>query len=252
MDLRRREGKRVYEAVSRGIVVIRIHPALNETMKQEFPDRKALAALGQKVRERLARDPSVYRLPVEDAEIFAVGDFLDADECDVLVRLIDDVARPSTLYKGTEIEAYRTSYSGDVPQTEPQIRIVERRLSDLLGIDLGWGETVQGQRYAPGQEYRGHCDWFDVHADYWKGESRNGGQRSWTAMAYLNNVEEGGETEFTQLGFAIPPQRGSLVFWNNALPDGRTNPATLHAAKPVVRGVKYVITKWFRTRPWLG
>lgn len=219
-------------------------------MSEPFPDKKALATLGEKVRERLSRDASVYRLPVEDAEIFAVGDFLDADECESLMRLIDEVARPSTLYAGTEIEAYRTSYSGDVPRDDPQIRIVERRLSDLLGIDLAWSETVQGQRYTPGQEYREHCDWFDIGAAYWKDERLRGGQRSWTAMAYLNDVEEGGETEFIKLGFAIPPQKGSLVFWNNANPDGTTNPDTLHAAKPVVRGTKYVITKWFRTRRW--
>ena len=41
-----------------------------------------------------------------------------------------------------------------------------------------------------------------------------------------------------------------LVLWNNALPDGTVNDDTLHAATPVERGVKYVITKWFRTRPW--
>ena len=34
------------------------------------------------------------------------------------------------------------------------------------------------------------------------------------------------------------------------MPDGQPNNYTQHAALPVVRGVKYVITKWFRTRPW--
>lgn len=34
--------------------------------------------------------------------------------------------------------------------------------------------------------------------------------------------------------------------WNNLGADGQPNPATLHEALPVIRGLKYVITKWFR------
>ena len=65
-----------------------------------------------------------------------------------------------------------------------------------------------------------------------------------------HDVEEGGVTEFPRIGVSVPPEEGALMIWNNALPDGRPNPDTLHAALPVVRGVKYVVTKWFRTRPW--
>jgi hypothetical protein len=88
------------------------------------PDRKALAAVGSSVRKRLASDPSVYRVPVEGAEIFALADFLDARECAHIVALIDQVARPSELVNLTGDEAYRTSYSGDVPQTDPVVRAV--------------------------------------------------------------------------------------------------------------------------------
>ena len=69
-------------------------------------------------------------------------------------------------------------------------------------------------------------------------------------MVYLNSVEEGGETEFPKIGASVPPQAGVLIAWNNARIDGRTNPLTLHAARPVLRGSKYVITKWFRCRRW--
>lgn len=63
-------------------------------------------------------------------------------------------------------------------------------------------------------------------------------------------VEAGGATAFTTLGIAIEPQPGALLLWNNPLADGRPNEATLHAGTPVERGVKYVITKWYRTRTW--
>lgn len=214
-------------------------------------DRKPLAAIGESVRRRLANDPGVYRVPVEAAEIFAVADFLDPGECAHVIGMIDKVARPSDLHSDDpSYRNYRTSYSGDVDRNDAVIRAVERRLSDLMGIDLSWGETVQGQRYHPGQEFREHCDWFDVIQPYWQEEYRRGGQRSWTAMVYLNTVEDGGVTEFTRLGVTIPPQQGALLVWNNNLPDGTPNWDTMHAALPVVRGAKYVITKWFRGRRW--
>lgn len=212
-------------------------------------DRAALARLGETVRARLANDPSAYRVPVDTAELFAVGGFLHDFECDHLITLIDAVARPSSTFDVDE-GRYRTSYSGDVDSSDSFVRMIERRLSDLLGIDLDWGEAVQGQRYQPGQEFRAHHDWFDPSAFYWKDEVRRGGQRSWTAMAWLNIVEEGGETHFPELGISIAPQKGALLVWNNASPDGTANRATLHAGLPVVRGVKYIITKWFRTRTW--
>ena len=77
-----------------------------------------------------------------------------------------------------------------------------------------------------------------------------GGQRIATLIMYLNDVEAGGATAFTVLGFQIEPKPGVLLVWNNALPDGRPNEATLHAGTPVVRGAKYIITKWYRTRKW--
>ena len=54
-----------------------------------------------------------------------------------------------------------------------------------------------------------------------------------------------------ELGISDRPEPGALLIWNNADPDGVPNPYTLHAGTPVVRGVKYIITKWYRSRKWL-
>ncbi|MEO6093543.1 MAG: 2OG-Fe(II) oxygenase [Novosphingobium sp.] len=218
--------------------------------KRHFADQAPLARLGALVRRRLDADPHIYRLPTARAELYAIGGFLAPDECARLIAMIDDVARPSAVFDPESQNRYRTSHSGDVDPNDSFVRMIERRLGDLTGIDLAWGETVQGQRYEPGQEFRGHHDWFNIAAGYWPEEVRRGGQRSWTAMVYLNDVDEGGETQFPKLEISITPQAGALLVWNNALPDGSPNPDVLHAALPVVRGVKYVVTKWFRTRAW--
>lgn len=214
------------------------------------PDRAALARVGRQVRERLGADPGAYRIPTDMAEVFAVRDFLDPAECDKVIALIDGSARPSTIYDHGHGPDFRTSYSGDVDRNDPFVRMIERRIDDCLGLDPSFGETMQGQRYAPGQQFKGHYDWFWTRTEYWQGESKRGGQRSWTAMIYLNDVEEGGDTEFSRIGLSVPPQRGVLLAWNNMTAEGSPNFETLHAGTPVVKGVKYVITKWYRTRKW--
>jgi prolyl 4-hydroxylase len=213
-------------------------------------DRAALARVGALVRKRLLADPTVDRAPVDSVDIFSVDGFLAADECRHLMAMIDRVAQPSRTFDPENRDRYRTSYSGDVDATDSFVRMIERRLCDLLGLALDWGETLQGQRYEPGQEFREHYDWFDTGAAYWPAERTRGGQRSWTAMAYLNEVAEGGATVFERIGVHVRPRPGALLIWNNMLPDGRPNPDVLHAAQPVARGVKYVVTKWFRTRRW--
>lgn len=217
------------------------------------PDRAALARMGEQVRARLAMEPLAQKVPVETAEIWAIPEFLSAAECSRLIELVDATAVPSNTLQptgGREAGPWRTSYSGDVDRNDPFVRMVERRIDDLLGIAPENGETIQGQRYAVGQEFRIHMDWFWTGSGYWKQEKRRGGQRCFTAMVYLNDVEQGGETHFPNLGVTIPPQRGALIVWNNACPDGALNQDTIHAGLPVVHGTKWIITKWYRTRRW--
>ena len=223
--------------------------ALFRNRSVQISDTLALRRVGDMVRARLRADPGVYCLPFDKLEIFGVTDFLTPAECERLVAIIDSVARPSSTYSGTDASG-RTSYSGDVNPHDPFVLGLQRRIDDLMGIDPAFGETIQGQRYAPGQEFRGHFDHFLPSQSFWDAEQKRGGQRSWTAMAYLNAVEEGGTTDFPRIDLSIPPQPGALLIWNNMKPDGTPNPFAMHAGMPVVRGVKYVLTRWYRARPW--
>lgn len=213
-------------------------------------DTLAIAQLGATVRSRLEADPLAQTVSAEKVEMFGVTDFLSAEECDRLITMIDRFAEPSRVFDPDNPVKYRTSYSSDIDMSDPLVRTIDDRICGTLGIDPSWGENLQGQRYLPGQEFHSHYDWFHTGSDYWPQEQARGGQRSWTAMIYLNNEEEGGRTVFPNLGIAIPPQQGMLLMWNNALPNGLPNEDTLHAALPVVRGKKYIITKWFRARRW--
>ncbi len=220
------------------------------TAPEPVPDQQALARVGASVRARLAADPNVSPIANGAVELFAHGRFLAPAECAALCDMIDAVARPSALHEVAYDSGYRTSYSGDLDPEDSFVASISRRIDALLGVDPTIGEPVQGQRYLPGQQFKPHNDWFYTSEGYWPGEAARGGQRSWTAMAYLNAVEAGGATHFTQAGILIEPKPGVLLIWNNALPDGLPNEGTLHAGMPVAKGAKYVITKWYRTRAW--
>ena len=213
-------------------------------------DRDRLRRIGRKVRGRLDRDKAVRRIAVDKVEMWAAAGFFDPLECGRLIALIDAVAQPSKAYQVDYSTGYRTSYSGNLDPFHPLVQQLQRRLDTLLGIDPAHGETLQGQRYTAGQEFRPHTDWFPSNSPAWSAEQARGGQRSFTAMAYLNDVDDGGETDFPRLDIAVTPRAGTLLIWNNADEQGIPNPWTLHAGNPVVRGTKYVVTKWYRCGRW--
>lgn len=213
-------------------------------------DPRKLAWFGQVVRERLLRHPAVERIATDKAEVFRVRYFLKRRDCREIVRVINDRAAPSTLYDQNAQDGIRTSSTHHFGRHDPLTRSCEQYISDLMGIDDSFGETMQGQRYQAGQQYRHHFDFFHVGEGYWQSEAPRGGQRTWTAMIWLNEPREGGETDFPRLGHSFKPETGTLMLWNNMTAEGRPNTATLHAGMPVKRGIKHIITRWYRQEPW--
>lgn len=180
--------------------------------------------------------------------MFIVRDFLDPATCAAMIARIDARRRPSTIADDLGEAAFRTSETCDLDGREADVAMVDAATADLLGIDAAFGEPIQGQRYAPGQEFKPHTDTFEPgRADYFE-HCAEAGNRTWTAMVYLNDVEAGGATRFKSLGKTIQPERGKLLAWNNLLADGVPNPATLHQGMKVRSGTKYILTKWWRER----
>jgi len=195
---------------------------------------------------RLGVTPGVQRVPTRDLELFIVRGFLDPTTCSALIDRIDAKRRPSTIADDLGIANFRTSETCDLEWRDPVVGEVDRRIAELLGLPLTASEPLQGQRYAPGQEFKPHTDTFEPSGYDYLVHTAKSGQRTWTAMIYLNEPEDGGATRFKTIGKTVQPETGKLLAWNNLLPDGRPNSATLHQGMKVRRGTKYVLTKWFR------
>lgn len=200
--------------------------------------------------DRLRSQAGIQRVPSPRLELFILRNFLDPSECLALCELIDANRRPSTIADDQGIAQFRTSETCDLDPRHSLVAEVRQRLSELTGIPLSQAEPLQGQRYAAGQEFKPHTDTFNPDgADYFR-HCVEAGQRSWTAMLYLNQPEDGGATRFKAIGKTIQPETGKLILWNNLLADGSPNDATLHQGMKVRRGTKYVLTQWYRQHPF--
>ena len=207
-----------------------------------------MAGATEPVAARLTATPGAQRVPTRELELFVVRDFLDAAMRAALIARIDERRRPSEIADDLGIANFRTSETCDLDGRDPLVATVERKIAELLGLPLNASEPLQGQRYAPGQEFKPHTDTFEPGGYDFFVHTADRGQRTWTAMIYLNRPDEGGATRFKTIGKTVQPEPGKLLTWNNLLPDGRPNPATLHQGMRVRRGTKYVLTKWFRER----
>lgn len=205
---------------------------------------------GESTAQQLTSHGGMQRFPSSRMELFLMRDFLTAGQCDALIALIEAEHRPSTVANFNGDYAFRTSSTCDLSTDVPVVAELFDRLTRLSGIDPAHAEPLQGQRYEVGQEFKAHTDYFEPDHPDFDTFCTVSGQRTWTFMIYLNEVEAGGATRFRVIDKLIQPERGKLVAWNNRRPDGSLNAATLHHAMKVRKGRKYVITQWYRERPW--
>ena len=196
-----------------------------------------------------ARPPGVQRAATPGLELFTARDFLASDLCAALIDLTDAARRPSTIADFNGDRSFRTSETGDLPADHPAVIATDSAIAALLGLDPAYGEPLQGQRYAIGQEFKAHTDYFEPDGPDYARFCDAWGQRTWTAMIYLNAPTAGGATRFVKAGKTVHPEAGKLLAWNNRRPDGGVNGETLHHGMKVRAGVKYVVTKWYRERP---
>lgn len=200
--------------------------------------------------EHMMRQPGVQRVPSAKVAMFIVKNFLEPELCQLLMLQVDAKRRPSTLADANGDYTFRTSETGDLDADDALVTELRRRIIALMGVDPAHGEPMQGQRYAVGQEFKAHTDYFEPSGQDFEKYCSVSGQRTWTAMLYLNEVEAGGATRFKAIDKIVQPEVGKLIVWNNLRANGTPNPSTIHHAMKVRAGTKYVITQWFRERPW--
>lgn len=159
----------------------------------------------------------------------------------------------------------RTSTNTWIPRhTDVIIDAIYQRAADVLSMNealLRWrhkfeipefqesmisiAEPLQLVHYGVGEKYNSHHDFTMpglVHLQP---------SRFATLLLYLNDDMEGGETAFpiwingeSSDGLSVKPERGKAVLFYSLLPDGNYDQLSLHEARPVKRGEKYLTNLW--------
>ncbi|KAJ9149890.1 2OG-Fe(II) oxygenase superfamily protein [Pleurostoma richardsiae] len=203
--------------------------------------------------------------------VIYIEDFITPKERAHLQEITKDTFSHSAVASsgGQTIHSVRTSQSTSVAR-DAVVRCIEDRALAFQGYDTprSYLEPLQLVRYAPGERYHFHTDWFTdpAHA-----VAALGGNRVSSFFAYVAVAPgtTGGGTGFPLVeaprderwcsvvdcdvpweeGVTFRPVEGNAVYWENLLPDGRGDQRTLHAGLPVTSGGKIGMNIWTRQAP---
>lgn len=232
-------GKRDWdEAILRLRAEAEIHPArrravdLIEAMEIDA-EGDPLAVPGGK---QLSTDPKVSHFQ----HLFT------AAECAYLMQASGNAFEPSMVYDSNRRlvrDQIRTSDGATIHWLieDPALVALNRRIAAISGSAYENGEALALLRYSPGQEYRPHFDFVTGASN----------RRLQTALVYLNDDYDGGETRFVRTGLTVKGGAGDVILFRNEGMDGGPNPLSEHAGLPVTRGVKYLATRWIREARWI-
>jgi hypothetical protein len=179
-----------------------------------------------------------------------VDNFLSSEECDRFIRIYNELERqgftrvrrlPHAVDQ--QVALHESIYNGYVHQMPAQFYLIHDLTTKFFNgpykeytakYPVLEKHEEHGIRYMklqktlPGQGYHG---WHS------ESETKNYVKRLFAFSIYLNDVEEGGETEFLYLSKRIKAVKGRLSFF----------PVTFeytHRGNPPISNEKYILTGW--------
>jgi prolyl 4-hydroxylase len=189
----------------------------------------------------------------ESPHLALLGDLMSPAECEALIALARPRLVPSTVVDpqtGQDVVAgYRNSVGMFFRLGENDlIARLDRRFSEAMNLPVENGEGLQVLCYGPGGATAPHYDFVVPTNPANLASVERSGQRLSTLLAYLTDVEAGGETVFPRAGWSVQPRRGNAIYFESSNNRAQLDPQSLHAGRPVERGEKWVVTKWMRQR----
>ena len=133
--------------------------------------------------------------------------------------------------------------------TDLVMTLVRARIASAVGLPLSQFEAPNVLHYEPGQQFAPHVDFVAIGVPAFARELAILGQRVVTALLYLNEGYEGGETAFPLVSLRHKGAEGDLMVFHNVDERGRPDQSTVHAGTPPTSGEKWVLSQWIRDRP---
>ncbi|XVF17559.1 hypothetical protein REPUB_Repub10bG0133800 [Reevesia pubescens] len=194
---------------------------------------------------------------------FYFPNFATPEQCQQIIDMAKPKLKPSTvLLSKRETEQpndVRTSMGTFLSADEDETGIldaIEEKIAKVTKLPRNHFESFNVLRYGVGQKYESHYDVFDPER---YGPQKS--QRVATFLVYLSDVEEGGETTFPFenglnmdgnydfkkcIGLKVKPRLGDGILFYSLFPNNSIDPTSAHGSCPVIKGAKWVATKWIR------
>lgn len=169
--------------------------------------------------------------------------------CEYLIAHAASRLGPSLVYDpvngGMMRDPLRTSATASLAPIDLDLALIalNRLIATAAREPEENGEFLSVLHYAPGQQYRPHFDCIPAGPDL-----EASGQRVKTAILFLNEDYQGGETHFLGPDLKFRGRCGDLLVFSNVDAQGAPDRASRHAGLPVAAGRKWIVTKWFRSK----
>jgi prolyl 4-hydroxylase len=128
------------------------------------------------------------------------------------------------------------------------LQLVRMRIGKIIDTPVDTFEFPEVLHYCVGERYKPHVDFFHVAVPRFAEHVRIHGQRTKTALVYLNDDYEGGATSFPKLGLGFRGAVGDALVFHNVDDSGAGDMRTLHEGSPPTAGEKWLLSQWIRDR----
>jgi hypothetical protein len=181
-----------------------------------------------------------------------IGVFKNAytkEYCEKIIKYYEDMVSSGYGQNRFQNENVSKIYKDDELIFANEIDYIPLRVLAQDFNQVFWGKyfPIYEQEYAVLKESGRHTNYElkiqkikvggGYHVWHFESDTRENSQRLLTWMVYLNDVHEGGETEFLYQHMRIKPEQGTLVIWPAAF-------THTHRGNPPLCNDKYIITGW--------
>jgi|TARA_R110000803_G_scaffold134538_2_gene201648 hypothetical protein len=181
--------------------------------------------------------------------------YVTPEECNNAIKIFEDQNKFNNTFNriGSEQTSILKKQDQHFFGTPSNIDVWWEDLKSMVfNFDLAWKHYIEttgaGSAYDEGPFHytnlkiqktlptEGYHIWHIEH-----GKGFNSEPRAFVFSIYLNDVEDGGETEFLHFSKRIKPKTGRIVIWPAAFP-------YVHRGNPPLSGEKYILTSWMLLR----
>jgi hypothetical protein len=169
--------------------------------------------------------------------------------CEQVIKQYEDMVDSGHGRTRFEFENAERTRKDDTQIFADDIDYIPLRKSTKEFNEIFWSECfpVYEQEYSALKDSGRHNNYsFKIqktkigggyHVWHYESSNREHSHRLLTWILYLNDVQEGGETEFLYQHMRVKPEQGTLVIWPAAF-------THTHRGNPPLSNEKYIVTGW--------